>query len=72
MQIVGELSPKPYSISGTEDIGSCCICDTTDSDGVKTHIKQHNLFYCQKEGCDHLVCGEHFVENYCYGCYLEK
>ena len=64
---------KPFSVSGTGDIGSCCSCDMVDSVGNETHITQHELFACLSPGCPHYCCAKHRQScGFCEGCCAKK
>ena len=65
---------KPFSISGNMEVGVCCSCEMYGSgESLVKHTEQNTLYYCQKEGCNCLVCKEHLMScGYCYGCCAEE
>jgi len=57
----------------TEKDKVCCCCEGYDRNGkLVEHVEHKELFKCSKEGCSCYACREHFVDDLCYGCYVEK
>lgn len=68
---------KWLSISTNGKFGrnyGCCHCDTFNEHGeLEVHVNHSTLYYCQKEGCNHLSCKDHLMPcGYCAGCCFEE